>query len=601
MENWKIDNSSYKKKIFKQINYLYRLKKYNEVIFEIKKILFFSLNETENNILKKILKSDYSLFLKNNSLRKIKILFLSNHYLENFKFDLLLCGIEKNLFLDVRFGGVNQLNYNELPKNIKNKLHEFDLIIYSNFINYDHNLNVQKNINQLKKNIVSIKKINPNIMISDNPIISEVFTNYELIHKYNSFLNEFCKKNHFSLWETNLLQSRIGFRQLHDTKYFFNNKIFFNPKFSEVIFNDLASYLSFKFQTNIRLIITDLDNTMWRGLAADDKKEEINFLPGDSLGQPHYNYQLLLKELNKKNILIAAASKNESNLIKKIFKKKKLPFEFKNFVETKINWKPKSENIKEICKKINLSPENVLFIDDSKSEIFEVLENVPKINILSFENPLNISQNIERSNYFKKFSNEKINRLKSIKSSEGLSLVKNNSSAYKKYLKDLKMKMYVTKVNQSNMSRFVELINKTNQFNLNLKRTSSFEVKRFQKNKNNIGLTFQLKDKFIDHGIISNLMVSVDKKKNEAKIDAFVISCRVFERRVEYYIIDKLINILKKRKIKILNSLYVQTDRNTKFKNYYEDVGFKISKNLHNKKHLELTLNNYKKNEFYIK
>ena len=161
-------------------------------------------------------------------------------------------------------------------------------------------------------------------MISDNPIISEVFTNYELIHKYNSFLNEFCKKNHFSLWETNLLQSRIGFRQLHDTKYFFNNKIFFNPKFSEVIFNDLASYLSFKFQTNIRLIITDLDNTMWRGLAADDKKEEINFLPGDSLGQPHYNYQLLLKELNKKNILIAAASKNESNLIKKIFKKKKI-------------------------------------------------------------------------------------------------------------------------------------------------------------------------------------------------------------------------------------------------------------------------------------
>ena len=116
MENWKIDNTSFKKKIFKKINHLYKLKKYNEVIFEIKKILFFSLDEHEKNSLKKILKSDYSLFLKNNSLRKIKILFLSNHYLENFRFDLLLCGIEKNLFLDVKFGGVNQLNYNELPK-----------------------------------------------------------------------------------------------------------------------------------------------------------------------------------------------------------------------------------------------------------------------------------------------------------------------------------------------------------------------------------------------------------------------------------------------------------------------------------------------------
>ena len=140
---------------------------------------------------------------------------------------------------------------------------------------------LKKILINLKKNIASIKKINPKIMVSDNPKISEVFTNYNLIDKYNSFLNEFLQKNHFSLWETNLLQGKIGFRQLHDTKYFFDNKIFFNPKFSGLIFNDLASYLSFQFQSNIRLIITDLDNTMWRGLAADDKKEEINFLPGD--------------------------------------------------------------------------------------------------------------------------------------------------------------------------------------------------------------------------------------------------------------------------------------------------------------------------------
>ena len=53
---------------------------------------------------------------------------------------------------------------------------------------------------------------------------------------------------------------------------------------------------------------------------------------------------------------------------------------------------------------------------------------------------------------------------------------------------------------------------------------------------------------------------------------------QVFERRVEYYIIDKLINLLKKRKIKILNSLYIKTDRNTQFQNYYKDVGLKLLK-----------------------
>ena len=64
-------------------------------------------------------------------------------------------------------------DYNELPKkNIKNQLHEFDLIIYSNFINYDYNLDIKKILINLKK-ISSIKKINPKIMVSDNPKISE--------------------------------------------------------------------------------------------------------------------------------------------------------------------------------------------------------------------------------------------------------------------------------------------------------------------------------------------------------------------------------------------------------------------------------------------
>ena len=60
---------------------------------------------------------------------------------------------------------------------------------------------LKKILINLKKNIASIKKINPKSMVSDNPKISENFTNYNLIDKYNSFLNESCKKNHFRLWE----------------------------------------------------------------------------------------------------------------------------------------------------------------------------------------------------------------------------------------------------------------------------------------------------------------------------------------------------------------------------------------------------------------
>ena len=80
-----------------------------------------------------------------------------------------------------------------------------------------------------------------------------------------------------------------------------------------------------------------------------------------------------------------------------------------NFVETKINWNLNLKISKKFVKKTNLSPENVLFIDDLKIRNFEVLENVPKINVLSFDSPLDISQNIERSKLlYKNFQMKKL-------------------------------------------------------------------------------------------------------------------------------------------------------------------------------------------------
>jgi len=599
MKKWKIKNLKFTNKILKKIDQLIKLKQFDKSLSEIKKISFFDLDESSINSLKKKISVNYNSYLKSNNYRKLKILFLSNHYLEYFKYNFFISGIEKNLIFDLEFGKVNHLNFNELSKNIKDNIKNFDLIIYSNFINYEKKLDIDSSFLNLSKNIELIKKFNPNILIIKNPLVSEKFIHNNLLKKYNTHLEKFCSKNKFLFWDISLLQNKIGFDNLHDSRFFFDYKIFFNPKFSEDISNHLASFLSFKFNTNIRLVITDLDNTMWSGLAAEDTIEEIEYLPGSSLGEPHYHYQLFLNELFKKNILIAAASKNKIETIKGIFKEKNFPFKFKNFINTKINWKAKSQNILEICKDTNLSPEHVLFIDDSKSEIFEVLENVPKINVLSFEKSSEINSNINSSNLFMEFSNEKINRFKSIQTSKPINFKLNDKKSYNRHLKALKMKMKINKINNNNINRFIELINKTSQFNFNLKRTNHFELKKFLKNKNNIGLTFQLSDRFIDHGIISNTMIKVNN--SVATIEAFVMSCRVFERKVEFFIMDKIIKKLKKNKIKFIECLFIKTNRNSQFENYYDLMGFKNIKNTNNKKFYRLNINEYKKIDFYIK
>ena len=49
-----------------------------------------------------------------------------------------------------------------------------------------------------------------------------------------------------------------------------------------------------------------------------------------------------------------------------------MPLNIKDFSYLKVNWKNKSENILQLLKDINLSPENALFVDDSEYEIGEV-------------------------------------------------------------------------------------------------------------------------------------------------------------------------------------------------------------------------------------
>ena len=221
---------------------------------------------------------------------------------------------------------------------------------------------------------------------------------------------KFQKKNDCRLWKINKLASRYGEEFIHDKEYYFDNKIFFNPKNSNNISDNLCSIFSQLSYTSPRAIVTDLDDTFWKGILGDDGIDKIDFSIGSSLTEPYYIYQNLLKKLLNKGILINISSKNDYDYVKKTFQKRKFKIKFKDFTCKKINWKKKSENIFQISKELNLSLGNILFIDDNNSERFEVLRHLKKIKVINFRSANDLVTNINDSNFFDTNLNNKIDR-----------------------------------------------------------------------------------------------------------------------------------------------------------------------------------------------
>ena len=171
----------------------------------------------------------------------------------------------------------------------------------------------------------------------------------------------------------------------------------------------------------------------------------------------------------------------------------------------------------------------------------------------------------------------------------------NKAADITEFLESLCMEIDISERTVDNYERGIQLINKTNQFNSNGVRRSDDEFNTVLRDGGKL-FTASLKDKNGDHGEVLAILMDEDHKAL-----SFVMSCRVFERKVEFFIMDKIIEKLKKSKIKFIECLFIKTNRNSQFENYYDLMGFKNIKNTNNKKFYRLNINEYKKIDFYIK
>ena len=285
-------------------------------------------------------------------------------------------------------------------------------------------------------------------------------------------------------------------------------------------------------------LITDLDDTMWAGILGEVGPEEISWHL-DRHTQIHGVYQQFLNSLASAGILIAVASKNEPTLTEQAFEREDIIVSKDNIYPFEVHWSRKSESVGRILKQWNVGPEAVVFIDDSPMEVAEVKAAFPEMECVVFpksdpQAAWGLLRNLRDLFGKSVVSEEDSLRLKSIRGARHLSELTNGEGASPdEFLRNASASIRFRLGAGDGGARALELVNKTNQFNLNGRRLSEGAWMEVLKDPEAFVLAAAYEDKYGPLGTIAVLVGRRDRRK--LCVNTWVMSCRAFSRRIEHH------------------------------------------------------------------
>ena len=322
-----------------------------------------------------------------------------------------------------------------------------------------------------------------------------------------------------------------------------------------------------------KCLVLDLDNTMWGGIIGDDGVDGVEIGPDTPKGEGYHAFQSAIKPLLDRGIAFGVCSKNEEATGLAGLNRTEMVIKEADFHAIRINWNQKSENLKALKQIFNVGYDAMVFIDDSPFEREEVRFTLPDVKVPDVEpNPWSYIQALSNSYAFETvvLTDEDLKRGESFRSMATLASKVDEGGDVSDFLKSLEMEAAICTVSEATQTRVYQLINKTNQFNLTTLRATEAEVTQ------HLGaetmLTASLKDRNSDYGLVSVLWGEV--VGDTFTLRNWVMSCRVFNRRLEEYFFGDLCRRLAQNGVSRITAEYVPSKKNMPVEGLLPRLGF---------------------------
>jgi len=401
--------------------------------------------------------------------------------------------------------------------------------------------------------------------------------------------------------------ANVGLESSVDLRYYFFSKALYTVTF----FKTYAKYIKpFIMSVNgkaKKALIFDCDNTLWKGILGEDGFDGIEMSPRTKEGSIYSEIQTIANALSKQGILIGLCSKNNPEDVDKVINTHPdMQLKDDNIAINISNWSDKVSNLKKIAKDLNIGLDSIVFIDDSSFEVNFVQGQLPEIMVLQvpeklYDYPKMLRKNID---LFYNFSFTAEDKIKSNMYKQQLARKthKKRFSNIEDYLKSLELKITIHLDNESIITRISQMSQKTNQFNLTTNRYTERDIKSLIEKNDYKVFSLALSDKLGDSGVTGLCIINIDKKNKSAEVDTFLLSCRIIGRNIEYAFIDFIIEYLKNKKVNIVKSKYIKTQKNEQVKDFYDKCSFELVESTNSVRIYTLDINNYKPKKLtYIK
>lgn len=281
-------------------------------------------------------------------------------------------------------------------------------------------------------------------------------------------------------------------------------------------------------------IITDLDNTLWSGIVGEVGPEGIRW-DLDSHTGIHALYQSQLASLAENGILVGVASKNDARVVEAAFERPDLLLKAKHVFPMEVHWQAKSKSVERILRIWNISADAVVFVDDSPMELAEVAAAHPGIECMQYPGRDYAAGELLLRRLRDLFGRQKLSaedaiRLKSIRQSSKFQEAVSEADP-EGFLREAKATVRF-EFGAKEDARAFELVNKTNQFNLNGTRYTESDWQSELASPDAHLMVTSYEDKF---GHLGKIAVIVGELRDSSlAIRTWVMSCRAFSRRIEY-------------------------------------------------------------------
>jgi FkbH-like protein len=399
----------------------------------------------------------------------------------------------------------------------------------------------------------------------------------ELVQSMNAALREALPAGAFYV-DLESLSAWKGKSAFYDERNYHWLKQPFSPSGLSALGRHIATGVRALTTGRRKVLVLDLDNTLWGGVVGESGPHGIA-VGGSGEGQAFAAFQKHAKRLKESGVLLTVASKNNDADAREPFEKnEEMVLQLTDFASFHATWDPKPSRVRLMAQELNLGLDSFVFFDDNPAERERMRAELPEVTVV--EVPVDPDLYIRALQESLAFEAVDLTSADADRAAQYLAegsrrAIQESAASPEDYLASLKMRAEIQPIGEANLDRVVDLITKTNQFNLTTRRHSRAAVEEMVAAPRSVAFAVSLEDKFGDYGLIAVVLGGAESDdEGVLRLDTWLMSCRAMGRTVEHRTLNEIMRLAAEQGYVSAVGEYLPTAKNVPVQTLLADFGF---------------------------